>query len=177
MIARLGIPALVALAALGGCVEPGANPPAQPVSAASAAGPVVPGETPADAIFAAALFGQICAENAPTFRNAGATLGGLPFRQHPQTGTYYHSNVNLSVKIFPPSSGTTACSMVFVSRDDAMTIGLAIAAQVSDDGQIGVNPDTGATMAQGPGGTVLIVEPTIRQGRDQFYRAVLRAGN
>lgn len=160
-----------------GCV---AEQPAQPSlekgaqAAATNSTNVVPGPYQVDGMGAGMIFARVCAETAPSFRNAPTVMADMPFRQHPETGTYFHQNFDLSIKLMPKS-----CSMVFTSTEDAAEIGLFVATSVavSQPGQpaVDIDPDTGATATKGPHGTRLEFVPMGNSNGRNFYRAVLIA--
>ncbi len=141
---------LAAILSLAGCVATEGGAPATTE--------VGPGNSLVDAVTAGSMFAIVCAETAPSFANAPAELASLPFVRHPETGTYYHHNLNLSIKLMPK-----ACSMVFASNEDASVIGLILASGVSGQSgsksnEIAVNPDSGNASANGPGGTKMRFE-------------------
>lgn len=161
-------PALIAAFALAGCV-----PASAPDGAKGAAGGVAvgPGPSVADGISASGIFGQVCGTTAPGFGAAPAQLTKMPFRQHPTTGTYYHQNLDLSVKLMPKR-----CSMVFSSRDPAMELGIIMAAGIGGtSNDLGIDPATGATYRRGPKGTSFEFEPLGTANGRPMYRAVLIA--
>ncbi|MGB5069289.1 MAG: hypothetical protein WBO29_18175 [Albidovulum sp.] len=161
---------LLAALVLGGCVTP--DPASQaPVSAPAT--DVGPGPAQADGTSAGVIFSSVCADTAPSFRQAPAILAKMPFRQHPTTGTYYHQNLDLSVKLMPKR-----CSMVFSSRENPMQLGLGLAAFAAVDSgsnQMGIDPDTGASATKGKGGTAFEFVPLGRANGRNMYRAVLIA--
>ena len=99
----------------------------------------------------------------------------MPFRQRFGTGTYYHQNLDLSIKLLPKR-----CSMVFSSTDKPIQLGIVLSAATAiprGDGpaDIGLDPDNGRASAIGKGGTRLEFEPMGRIDGRLMYRAVLIA--
>lgn len=160
---------LIGLAALSmsACVPSTENA----ASTGQTTGPVEPGAEQADGLLAMAMFSDICIKTSPSFRGAPAALAKLPFRQHPETGTYYHRNVDLSVKLMPKR-----CSMVFTSKDDpgqlGMIAGTTTAMADQDTGSMGLDPDTGAASTIARNGTLIEFTPTGRQHGRSWYRIV-----
>ena len=152
---RRGI--VIACFALAGCVTPQGGVPTR--------GEVGPGNARVDATFAALTFSDVCGKTAPSFAKAPAAMQSLPFAQHPETGTYYHKNFDLSIKLMPKR-----CSMVFRSGNDTMMIGIAVAGAVNAQ-EIAFDPVTDGAIAKGPKGTTLTVSP----GGSGMFRAVLIA--
>ncbi len=152
----------LAMACLAACLQVGA------VRAEVGPGPAsVDGATGAD------LFTEICLDTLPEFRKAAAVVQALPFRQHPDTGTWYHRDLDLSVKLFT-DGGHTYCSMVFSSRDAAGELAMFFgftAALASDNPQLGVDPDADTAMVQLPRGAVFEFTPGASAGGKQYYRA------
>jgi hypothetical protein len=104
------LPCLALLAALGlaACddLPTGAPGPGVQVSA----GDVGPGPDAADPAVAGDLFARVCEASAPSFAEAPAILRGLPFAQRPATGTWYHRQLDLSIRINP--GNPESCSLV-----------------------------------------------------------------
>lgn len=73
------------------------------------------------------MFGQICADTYPDFDKARQALAAMPFKQNPNTGTYYHQNVDMSVKLID-NGADHICSMVFGSKDDPDGLAIIFAA-------------------------------------------------
>jgi len=70
------------------------------------------GKIPVDVVFAAQLFDRLCYKNAPSFTGTSSDINAYGgFLQHAQTGTYFHTKYNLSVKITRSGAGSI-CSMV-----------------------------------------------------------------
>lgn len=148
---------LVACFALAGCVAP--------QGVAPTSGEVGPGSARVDAMDAAFIFSDVCVKTAPGFAKAPAAMQSMPFAQHPETGTYYHKNLDLSIKLMPKR-----CSMVFRSGDDTMMVGIAMSGAVPAP-EIALDPITDGTTAKGPKGTTLTVSPV----GNGMFRAVLIA--
>jgi len=156
--------------ALAGCVSSN-----QTVTgpAAKADSNVGPGTAAADEDIASMIFSDVCLDSAPSFRKAPEILAGMPFRQRPETETYYHQTLDLSVKLMPKR-----CSMVFGSTSDPMQLGLRLAVEAgmkSGSNDIGIDPDTGASATKGPKGTHMEFTRLPLRTRYPLYRAVLIA--
>lgn len=175
---RIGL-SLIGIIALAACEE---MPPPAPlqgeslvealvVSATSPDTPVlgtqsVPGRT------AVEMFAAICLDTAPSFRGAPAVLQANSFVQNPATGTWYHPTLNLSAHI------SDDCSMVFGSTDEPgpllMALGIITGAASGPEPTIGVDEAGGAVIAQGPAGTVALIETSGRtDGELPLFHAVL----
>jgi hypothetical protein len=113
-----------------------------------------PGTIPVVAALAAETFQSVCADQLPDFKAAPATLRSRGFAQNTTTGTFFHPVYDLSVKLIPEGGGGD-CSMVFVSEDDATTLGAAL-------------------RGAGGGATVVFPEPQTILG-ETYYRAVISA--
>lgn len=154
-------------AVLAGCVQP-----------TSAVAPAVdsgvgPGSASVDEMDASMIFSKVCGDTAPSFRKAPSVMKGMAFRQRPETGTYYHQNLDLSIKLFPKR-----CSMVFGSKSDPLQLGLMLAAAAgvnSGSNEVSVDPDSGASATKGPKGTSFRFEPGPLHDQYPMYRAVLIA--
>jgi hypothetical protein len=160
------LPAIMVAALLSACV-----PTASTTSSAS----IGPGDEPVDALFAGIMFGDVCVDTLPDFAGAPAALEG--YRQNTATGTYYHPNLDLSVKLTPDNGGT--CSMVFSSRADAVEIAISVLAAAGADGPenaLGLDPITGAGSTVAKGGAVVQFLPAGRNGGRQYYRAFVTRG-
>lgn len=161
------IPLVVGLTTLSACVEPTTT--AAPNTAAFSG----PGSTLVTVADATTMFNSVCVQTAPSFTKAASVLASMPFQQNPATGTYFHKNLNLSVKL-----ANGGCSMVFVSEEATPTLGLALAMQVSaangqNSADIGMDASTGGTMTQGPAGTTFTFRPS-QNGAVNFYQALLQ---
>ncbi len=86
------------------------------VEQTASSGDVGPGPELADPVIASMMFSDVCVDTAPSFAGAPRVLQSLPFRQHPETGTYYHTNLNLSFKVFS-DGGRRICSIVFATDE------------------------------------------------------------
>lgn len=147
MIRRVLLCALL----LAGCDQPleqtADTPASQPVTRSATAGPGPQLVAPAQAT---ALYSDLCLATAPTF-DALPNLIEAPFVQHSRTGTYYHPQLNLSVKLVD-LSGDLYCSMVFETaaseaevRRSFAALAPGIAVQDSDtDGYFGIKLRAGA---------------------------------
>jgi hypothetical protein len=120
-LAFLSLPLILALAA---CQ---ATPSAQ---GDVASGPVEPGTDKISGVDAAIMFSQICLDTKAQPAKAKAVLAELPFRQHPQTGTYFHQNLNMSVKLMA-DGGKPVCSMVVATTSDP-TLSITTAASAAN---------------------------------------------
>ncbi|WP_126974940.1 hypothetical protein [Frigidibacter oleivorans] len=158
---------LLAVALLAGCVE---TQSAGTVAAAQ----VGPGSSlldPEDQIFAAMLFNDVCGDTGAKPAAAKAVLAKLPVTQHPETGTYYHQNLDLSFKLVKEGSHDV-CSMVFGSRSELSSIGLMLAAGSAAKGApVGMDPDTGEIEAKAAKGGTLYFAPINQQNGRKYYRA------
>ena len=76
---------------------------------------VGPGTRSVSAIDAGILYNRVCAEHAPNFSGTPAELATLPFRQNPETRTYYHTALNMSFKLIETAE-YRQCSMVIGAR-------------------------------------------------------------
>lgn len=164
----LSLTAVVAMLAVGACT-PTVDSPA--VNGAVATGPVGPGSEQADGLSAMALFSDVCIKTSPSFRGAPAALKKLPFRQHPDTGTYYHQNLDLSIKLMPKR-----CSMVFTSRDNANSLGIIAGTTAAmadqDTGEMALDPTSGAASTVAKNGTKVEFAPMGRDHGRNWYRIV-----
>jgi len=95
-------------------------------------GLVEPGDKSPDTISAGSLYKQICTDTAPSFRGAVSELESLPFVQHPETGTYYHQNLNLSIKLIETDS-FRQCSMLIGVRNFKSSEALLLAVYASGE--------------------------------------------
>ena len=161
---------LIAVVSLAGCVTPDASTVAATPAQSSQVGP---GAEPVDGFFAVTIFKSVCSDTAPSFKKASAIMAKMPFRQHPVTGTYYHQNLDLSVKLMPKR-----CSMVFSSKEKPTQLGLVLALEAgldSGSNEIWVDPDNGASVTKGKDGTTFEFAPLGRANGRNMYRAVLIA--
>ncbi|MCX8508083.1 MAG: hypothetical protein ORN49_04255, partial [Rhodobacteraceae bacterium] len=119
---NLGYAGLIAAMALSACLSEKTNvtkPALDKMGEQVAQSDVGPGPDQANGINASMIFGDVCVATAPSFRKAPAVMAKMPFRQHPGTGTYYHQNLDLWIKLMPKR-----CSMVFTSEDDPTELGM-----------------------------------------------------
>ena len=168
MLVRKLFMALLAGAVLSGCVENTSN-------MAEKSGPVAvgPGSLNVDLVTAVSMFKKVCVKNAPHFANSPKVLASLPFQQSPSTGTYFHKELNMSFKV-RGAKGSKVCSMVFVSKVPATQLAISFGASTSADGNIGVDPDGGASKAKGPSGTTMTFKSQgSAKGRASYFAAFL----
>lgn len=156
----------LAAVALAGCV---ASAPAENGGVSSRDSGVGPGSDPVDEVSAGMIFSSVCGDTAPSFRKAPAAMAKMPFRQRPETGTYYHQNLDLSVKLMPKR-----CSMVFGSRADAGQLAILLTA-ASKSTEVVIDPNTNAARGKGPKGTRVEFDPMNMRDLSPMYRAVLIA--
>ena len=155
--------------ALTGCVENTST-----ASKAAEGAEVQPGPANVDMVSAVSLFDRVCAKTAPRFSGAPKALASLPVRQHPDTGTFYHQNLNLSFKV----TVGRGCSMVFVSKERPGTLALAFGSTLSSDGNVSMDPSTNNSFAKGPAGTEMNFITRKSAGRGARYFVVsLATGN
>lgn len=168
---------LIAAVTLSACVNTTPSPP--PADAAKLAEQVAqsdvgPGPDQVDGIGASIIFRDVCVATAPSFRKAPAVMAKMPFRQHPGTGTYYHRNLDLSIKLMPKR-----CSMVFTSKDDPSRIGIMVAISPAwfdqESGSVQVAGETGKMASVTNGGAKVEFEPLGRRNSRNWYRAVIIA--
>jgi len=121
---------------------------------------------------ATSILQRVCIDTAPSFKKAPAVMAKMPFRQHPVTGTYYHQNLDLSIKLM-----SKRCSMVFTSKDDPMEVGIAIsvAGGGQSSGTVGLDPNTGGTVTKTKTGLTIELDPMGRQNGRSWYHAVVLA--
>ncbi len=154
-----------------GCV------PSETVAPQVAAGetpvePVGPGTEQADAITATKILQKVCVDTAPSFKKAPAVMAKMPFRQHPVTGTFYHQNLDLSIKLM-----SKRCSMVFTSKDDPIVLSIAISAAggKQSSGSIDLDPSNGSSMTKTKTGLTIELDAMGRDNGRNWYRAVVLA--
>ena len=162
--------ALVSLAALSGCMQ---NVP-QETSASTAE--VVPGKSYVDLTTAGILFNNICLDTMPSFKVEQVAQLNTMFRQHPETGTYYHKYLDLSVKVQKHGNGK-ACSMVFSSRKDPMELAIGMSAfpaihSGKSNPTVMVGQDGSASVQLARGAEFTFIA-TGRNGGRNYYRAAL----
>ncbi len=138
-----------------------------------AAQEVGPGPSSVPGTEAVQMFMRICAATLPVFRGAEQVIAGYPLRQHPDTGTYFHTDLDLSVKLHV-LDGDAVCSLVFSSPDSEQALVRAFVDSVtglySQPAQ--VEQAGGATIAYLPGGAVF----EFTAGDSGLYRALMAAG-
>ncbi|MBW6418993.1 hypothetical protein [Celeribacter sp. PS-C1] len=138
-------------------------------------GPVAPSSKSVDLTGAVTLFQSVCLDGAASPAKAKAAIDGLPMRQHPETGTYYHNSLNLSFKLIQ-DDGVSTCSMVFASRDPAGQLAIAFSAAAQSDSSIKVDVASGYAEANGPKGTKFTFRPVPISGDVPLYNARLTSG-
>ena len=162
-------PLLAALAILvAGCME------TQPTTAVSR-GDVRPGTHQVDGIIASGLFGQICVETSPKFSRTRSVIAALPFMQHPETGTYYHQNLDLSVKLTNGANDST-CSMVFASKDSPMQLSIIMSVAAGSP-SIGIDPSGHSSSTTLPNGAQMRFLSVGRTAGKNYYTAAINAAN
>jgi len=129
-----------------------------------------PGPDDADGLMSAMMFGRVCVDTAPSMARARQEIASLPFVQHPETGTYYHTNVNLSFKL--GTGGDRSCSMVFGTREEAGGLAILFAATTGAS-SIELDPDRGSAAANLPNGGRFSFRPGTRHGGLTFYNAYI----
>lgn len=145
------------------------------------AGFVGPGSQQVDANNAMSLFKTVCIETLPQFAKAPSRIAAYPFRQSPQTGTYFHTDLDLSFKLGKMrGSGKKFCSMVFTSKEKADKLSLlmslsAATGSSTKNPSIGIDPQNGASSIVLTNGAQFSFIPTGRQGGQTYYRALLVA--
>ena len=114
-----------------------------PLPAAAQQAPVEPGPNAVDPLDAAVLFQQVCTASAPDFTGVPKVLSALPFQQHPETGTFYHRDLDLSFKV-QDRDGEMQCSMVFGTEmlDSSDTLALTLAGSGAPMETIVTDPQT-----------------------------------
>ncbi|NSX55059.1 hypothetical protein [Parasulfitobacter algicola] len=90
---------------------------------------------------AAALYKQVCVSNATNFENVPAVLAQMPFRQEPESGIYYHQDLNLSFRL-GKSKNSDFCGMVWASVDPE-NANLAAIRSVAPHAQVEQTPIVG----------------------------------
>ncbi len=170
----LGIGAALALSA---CTQTTQLPETPDPAARSQS--VGPGPGLVQGAQASTMFKQICVDTLPRFAGAKKSIGALPFRKHPKTGTYFHTDLDLSIKIGKfAGSSQNRCSMVFASRDDPTQLALFMSLGVkssaaSGNVPIGVDAKAGAAGMNLSGGAKFTFAPTGRSDGRNYYRAVI----
>lgn len=76
------------------------------------------GEGEVDANTASLMFKSICVDPFPDFTRSKEAIANHPFNQNPESGTYYHNDLSLSVKLAEEPGKLKSCSMVFRSDDE-----------------------------------------------------------
>ncbi len=168
---------VVGLAILAGCtnttgtaIPVSVEGPVAAVIVPSDKSSVGPGPAVVDGAMAAELFADICGSTYPNLKAATAKLAKGPYRQQPQTGTWYHRDLDLSFKIIPEQR---ACSQVFGTQDDAGPLGLLYAVSVSSTDKVAIDPASNATMTSGPHGSVFEFAVTGKVRGRSYIHAVL----
>lgn len=175
MIRRAALIAAMALA-LAGCVDTQSSAPAS-------RNDIRPGPHQVDGVDAMMMFKRICVEPSPTFADTRSIIATLPFQQHPATGTYYHRNLDLSVKLTPVAGGGV-CSMVFASKDESSQLALMMSlagASFNDSNRVGseifIDPDASRSSTNLAGGAQLVFHPLGRKAGKNYYKAAITTAN
>jgi len=168
-VIRRALFGLAVLASLGACAEGGAS------GAVRSSAEVGPGSVPVDLLTATTLFQRVCVDTAPGFQTAPQAISGLPFTYNTRSEIYYHDTLNLSFKLVPSPRGTI-CSMVLFSNEQAGVLAIAMGVAASGDGNIGIDPASGASTANGPAGTRFVFEQRGVSDGVAFYNASLAPG-
>ncbi|MFK7752298.1 MAG: hypothetical protein AB8B51_07085 [Sedimentitalea sp.] len=143
---------------------------------------VRPGTSVVDGVIAATMFSSICIEAVPNFTQLPARLNTAAFKQNPETGTYYHQKLDLSVR-FNKRGGSEdgSCSMVFGSRDKAGEIALLVSSAALRKGAskpnatLALNPNTNSASTKLIGGSEFLFNPVQRHNGRGYYRAIVQA--
>lgn len=162
------IPVLLILA-LAACVSSDPTPSANIPVGRSDLGP---GAQEVDGLIAATMFRRVCVDTAPSFARARSEIAAMPFVQHPETGTYYHRNLNLSFKLL--DSGPKRCSIVFGSNESAGQLAIFMATSTGSQ-NIAIDPSTNTSTAQLPNGAQFGFEKTSRYQNTNYYNAFIQA--
>lgn len=141
----------------------------------AAAQEVGPGPDPAPPAEAARIFAGVCAATLPDFRAAPAAIAALPLRQNPQTGTWYHRQLDLSVKLHR-LNGENVCSVVFSSSGQQAAVSREMGAATAQavGGRVRFNDGDGAVLAWAelPGRTIYELSANATP-RTTMYRALM----
>lgn len=132
------------------------------------------GEAALDAATAFKFFDAACLGTQPSFAGAPGALEANGFARNPETGTWYHPTLNLSVQ------ADDACTMVFASDEDpgqvAMTLAMGVAAAAGGGADVSLDPSSGRAVVPGPDGSVFEMEPVPSQDGRRYYIAGLTPG-
>lgn len=135
------------------------------------------GPSQVDAVLVLFEFKAACVDTLPDYTGAESKLGSK-FRQHPDTGTLYHSELDLSVR-FLENDTHQRCSMVFSSTDDAMPMAIMLGGIVDPEGKSGdtlqIDPESGEAVRVFPNDVVFEFNLGTHDGQRQYYRAVITA--
>ncbi len=132
---------------------------------------VSPGETPVTIEQAIAQFSRACVDTLPEFTAAPAMLADQGFIQNPDTSTWFHQTLNLSIKLTPPLGGDQ-CSIVFASTADPDAIGLALVV-VMGSTTVFLDPDSAITKGHREDGVRFFFDAGPLYEGDQYYHAVM----
>ncbi len=144
--------------------------------AVAASAEVGPGKGKVDAIFGSLMFSDICAKTLPRFRSAPSVLAKMRFKQSPETGTYFHQSLDMSVKLFE-QNGRQVCSMVFSSREEPMLLAMMFGTSVIS----ATNSDNALTLGDGddivsvalPRGAKFRLLRQVIKGRKLFHAYII----
>jgi hypothetical protein len=135
------------------------------------------GDTPPNV--AALLFRDICVQTLPGFKKAASALKKAKFNRNTKTGTYYHPDYNLSVKI-TKYKGSPQCSLVMIGTSEPEQTSYMFAAAVFADvpeaerDQTEVNvPKPGQMAVHHPGFVDFRFDSSPYEARSTLYHAVL----
>ncbi len=130
------------------------------------------GTQPLSSRDASKFFHAVCLRAAPGFGQSAATLAANGLVPNPETGTFYHPELNLSFQV-----RDGRCSMVFASEAEATEMALAFAAATAlasgPDAVIQLDPTSGRAELPGPAGTRMMVEPFTANSGQSYFRALL----
>lgn len=135
---------------------------------------VLPGSKAADWDEALGIFESVCVKTYPNMTAAKAAVSKLPFAVNPQTGTYYHKNLDLSIKLF--EGRPKACSLVFGSRQDFLEVAIPFAAITGSGANIEIFETPRSAVTTGPNNSTFVIQPFGNDPKRNYYNAVLRPG-
>lgn len=138
---------------------------------------IVPGTGYVGTSIAMSLFQDACLETMPTFKFENTELAKSMFRQNPKTGTYYHQNLDLSVKVQKVGAGK-ACSMVFSSKEEPsqLAIGMSLLPATvsgSSNPTIDFTSDNSTSVQLARGAKFTFVTTGRNNGRNYYRAAVI----
>ncbi len=171
--------AIAMITAIGACqTTTGSSIPVSAPNTAGSGNADGPGDAPLSVKTSNLLFQEICVKpfrNKTKFHTALANNG---FEASPTSGTFYDHKRNVSFK-WIANSGKPVCSMVFVSKEKPVELGLAFAmasaAPNSGRAEIQVDPNTSATRTPSHSNSTMNFAPATRVKGKQYYRATLAA--